>query len=145
MTPIAFHLPIAPKPSNKRRAAMVGGHARVVQDRSVVEHQAAIGALASHFRPAQLLAEPLSVSIVCVLPRPAYLCKVSKRDGLPLSGVHRLPHAIRPDCDNVAKSVLDGLRAFWRDDCLVAQLHIEKWIAAFDEAPHYEVTIAGLS
>ena len=138
---IAFHIPIAPKPSNKRRAAMVGGHARVVQDKGVVHHQAMIAALTAQHRPVQPLVGPLSVSILCVLPRPAYLCKVSKRDGTPLTGTARLPHASRPDADNVAKSVLDGLSAFWGDDCQVCCLHVEKWIAALGEQPHYEVQI----
>ena len=140
-TSIQFTIPISPKPSNKRRAFVIGGHARVVQDRGVVEHQAQIAACAAQHRPQVPLEGPLAVEVVCVLPRPASLCGVSKRTGQPLHGPGRRWHATRPDADNLAKSVLDGLRAFWRDDAQVAELTIRKHVAALDELPCYHVAI----
>ena len=88
-----------------------------------------------------VLDEPVSVSIVVVLPRPAYLSRVSKRTGEPLQPPERVPHVSRPDCDNLAKSVLDGMSGWWRDDCIVQRLVVEKWAAACGEQTHYEVTV----
>ena len=141
---INFTIPIAPKPSNQRRAALVGGHARIVQDKGVRSHQAIIAAMSAEHRPATVLDEPVSVSIVVVLPRPAYLSRVSKRTGEPLQPPERVPHVSRPDCDNLAKSVLDGMSGWWRDDCIVQRLVVEKWTAAFGEQPHYEVTVCAV-
>jgi Holliday junction resolvase RusA-like endonuclease len=138
---IGFVIPLSPKPSNKRRAAIVGGHARVVQDRGVVEHQAQIAACAAQHRPEAVIEGPITVEIVAVMPRPASLCGVSKRTGKPLQPPCRWPHVARPDADNLAKSVLDGLRGWWRDDSQVCDMRVSKVIAALDEQPHYEVGI----
>lgn len=145
MTSIAFTIPLSPKPSNRRHAFVVGGHARVVQDRSVVEHQAQIAACAAQHRPATPIEGAISVQIVAVMPRPASLCGVSKRTGEPLQSPVRRWHATRPDADNLAKSILDGLRSFWRDDAQVASLTIVKHVAALNESPHYHVTVATIS
>lgn len=137
---IKFELLIMPKPSNKRHAMMVGGHARVVQDQGVRQHQASIAVLAAQHRPRQPIEGPIEVEIVVVLPRPAYLCRRNKA-GVPCADPGRRPHISRPDVDNLSKSCLDGLRAWWRDDCQVHRLTVEKFVAALDELPHYEVTV----
>lgn len=141
MNAISFAIPIAPKASNKRHAFVIGGQARVVQDKGVVQHQAQIATLAAAHRPDAPLDEPVEVQIVCVLPRPQGLCKLSARTGLPLVPPGRRRHTSKPDCDNLAKSVLDGLKSWWRDDCVVQVLHVEKWTAALGEQPHYQVTV----
>jgi len=82
------------------------------------------------------LDDPLSVSLVFVLPRPK--AKVWKRK--PMS---REPHVGRGDADNFAKAVLDALSGvLWRDDRQVAHLDVWKWIAAGDEQPGVNVTVA---
>jgi Holliday junction resolvase RusA-like endonuclease len=138
---IQFTIPLSPKPSNKRHAFVIGGHARVVQDRGVVEHQAQIAACAAQHRPATVIDGPVMVEILAVMPRPASLCVTSKRTGQPLQSPCRWPHTSRPDADNLAKSVLDGLRAWWGDDAQVCDLRVRKVIAAFGEAAHYAVNV----
>jgi Holliday junction resolvase RusA-like endonuclease len=133
---IRFHIDLEPKPSNKRKAVMVRGHARVAQSPEVRNHQATIAYMAAEFAPVVPFTGAVSVRIVCVLPRP----KLPKKFG---SGP--LPHAKRPDADNLAKSVLDGLNAtgrWWADDCQVQRLMVEKWIAAEGETPHYYVEVS---
>lgn len=137
---IQFFVPIVPKPSNKRRAAIVGGHARVVQDKGVKSHQAAIAAIAAQHCPEKPVNVPVAVRILVLLPRPKVLNRISK-NGEVLGDTGRLWHGSRPDADNLAKSVLDGLTAFWRDDCLVASLQVDKLIAAYGETPGYRVEI----
>ena len=144
MIDIEFRVGISPKPSNKRHAFVIAGQARVVQDSGVVKHQAQIAACAAAHRPSTVIDEPVNVTVVCVFPRPQGLCGVSKRTGLPLQDRGRRWHTSRPDADNCAKSVLDGLKSWWRDDCIVAELVVRKMVAALGESPGYEVRIASL-
>lgn len=139
---IQFTIPISPKPSNKRKAFVINGMARVVQDKGVVEHQAQIAACAAQHRPTSPIVGAVTVSIVCVMPRPASLCAVSKRTGLPLAHPGSQPHVSRPDCDNLAKSVLDGLRGWWGDDSQVWDLRVVKRVAAFGESPCYQIEVS---
>lgn len=133
---ISFRIDLDPKPSNQRRAAMVRGHARVVQDAAVVNHQAAISLLSAQHAPREPFTGALQVIVVCVMPRPKSLAKKW--------GACRYEHVGRPDADNLAKSVLDGLGQsgrWWRDDSQVCVLRIDKLIAATDETPHYRVEV----
>lgn len=139
----AFTLDVLPKPSNKRRAAMVGGHARVVQDAGVRAHQTTVAAMAAQYRPRQdgqpvQLSEPVSVRIVAVIARPKRLMGSKWPSG-------RIWCGSRPDADNLAKSVLDGLRDWWTDDSIVAELLVQKLYAAKGESPRYEVKIYALA
>ena len=132
---VRFFVATVPKPSNKRHAALVGGHARVVQ------HQSAIAAIAAQHRPAGVIDSPVVVDLVVVLPRPLALCKLAARTGAPLKAPGRRWAGSRPDIDNLAKSVLDGLRGWWCDDSLVVGLRAFKVIGALGEAPGYHVRI----
>ena len=138
---VSFFVPIVPKPSNQRHAAMVGGHARVVQDAGVRSHQAAIAAIAARHRPAGVIDSPVVVDLVVVLPRPLALCGLAKRTGAPLRHPGRRWAGSRPDIDNLAKSVLDGLKGWWRDDSLVVGIKAFKVIAALGEAAGYHIHI----
>jgi Holliday junction resolvase RusA-like endonuclease len=56
------------------------------------------------------------------------------------------PHTQKPDSDNVAKAVMDGMRHLWSDDCVVWNLTVVKFwcdkpkctIIAFSEGKHGE-------
>lgn len=57
----------------------------------------------------------------------------------------REPHTIKPDADNLAKSVLDALSGLlFHDDKQVASLVVTKQIAAGDEQPHVVVRVLEL-
>lgn len=146
-----FFVPIRPKPSNQRRAAVVGGHARVVQDPAVRDHQNAIAAIAAAVRPKdsrgypRVIEEPVHIDLLVVLPRPASLSARSSRTGLPLKDPARRWARSRPDLDNLQKSVLDGLRSWWTDDSLVVAITAAKVIAALGEAPGYRVRVTAAS
>lgn len=144
---VSFFVPMVPKPSNKRRAFVINGRATVVQDGAVKSHQREFAAICADARPLRadgspaLLDVPVVVDLVVVLKRPASLSGVSKRTGLPLQSPERRWHASRPDCDNLAKTVLDSLRAWWVDDSQVVGLRTFKVIAALGESPGYHVRI----
>ena len=77
---------------------------------------------------------PIVMDVVFVFPRPA---SVLKRDG---SG--RLPHTIKPDRDNVMKSLQDALNGLlYRDDSLIYSGNVSKFRASAIEQAHVEVKI----
>ena len=55
----------------------------------------------------------------------------------------RIPLISKPDFDNIAKAVCDGITraGLWTDDCRVMDGRVVKWRAAIGEAPHTEITI----
>lgn len=78
------------------------------------------------------------VDMEFLMPRPK---------GLPRRiGEGRLPHALRPDADNLAKAVLDAMvRAFvLPDDAGVQELRIAKWVAAAGEPPGAIISVWSL-
>lgn len=148
MTPVSFIVAMAPRGQGRPRVATIGGHARAYKAAVDVQHERTLAALCAPYRPrgddgaVLLIGWPVRVELVAVLPRPQSLCKVGKRTGKPLQDPGRRWHTGRPDVDNCGKALLDALRDWWRDDCLVVQLVASKQVAALHEAPHYEITIS---
>lgn len=78
---------------------------------------------------------PVSVHVLAVFPRLAW-------DKLPGSA----PHTSKPDCDNVAKAVMDALNGVaFVDDAQVSQLTVKKERAALNQRTRTEVTITSLT
>lgn len=78
---------------------------------------------------------PLSVHLTFIFPRPKQLIWKSKP-------MPRQPHTKKPDADNIAKAVLDGLNnVVWRDDSQIYAVHAWKLIAAGDEQPHVLIEV----
>lgn len=73
---------------------------------------------------------PTAVEILCFLPRPISLKKTVL---LPIT---------KPDLDNYAKSILDGLNGFaWADDSQVCELRIGKRYVSEGEGPRICIAI----
>ena len=69
---------------------------------------------------------PVRVRIIAVYKRPKRLCQVYKKTGLTRYDPGWLWAPVMPDADNIAKSVMDGMRAVWRDDKQVVRLEVDK-------------------
>ncbi len=67
---------------------------------------------------------PLTFGLVFCLPIPASWSKKKRNDML------RRPHCQKPDLDNLAKAVLDGLLPVIGDDCRVWQFEVLRKIWA---------------
>jgi Holliday junction resolvase RusA-like endonuclease len=77
--------------------------------------------------PTDLLETPLGVFLYIRLPIPQSHSK--KRREACLSGVEK--PIKKPDIDNLAKSVLDGMNGIvWRDDSQIVSLHVTKVYAS---------------
>ena len=143
MRRIEMKLMLEPRGQGRVRVASIGGHARAYKAMADAEHERSIATLSEPHRT-KVIEGPVRLEIVAILPRPKNLCGVSKRTGQPLQEPGRRTHIIKPDADNIAKAVMDGMKAWWKDDCQIQTLVVSKQIAAFCEEPHYLITVEEL-
>ena len=141
-----FTIPLAPEaaPKHCTRWKTAGGLQRY-QNPKGAQWRLAVASCASHALAGVRLEGPLQVDIVAVFPRPKYLLKLHGRGPLKGAPVHspgRIWHDKKPDRDNIDKGILDGLKAYWGDDCQVCCGEVLKVYAAMDELPHVEVRIS---
>jgi Holliday junction resolvase RusA-like endonuclease len=134
---ITFTVPAVPVAQPRQRHNRQG-HSYLPQDHPVWAFKAAVALAAQQAYQGPPLTEALEVKAVFVLPRPSRLCWKTKP-------MPRQWHTGKPDADNLTKSLFDALNGvLWRDDSQVAQAMTLKTVAAGDEAPHVEVTVAPL-
>lgn len=87
--------------------------------------------IAQHWKGAPLEG-PLRLDLVFVFPRPKKL--IWKTKPMP-----RLRYSIKPDRDNIDKSLMDAVKGIvWIDDAQVCDGRIQKFYAAGDETPFVE-------
>lgn len=134
---------IEPRGQGRVRVASIGGHARAYKAAADAKHERQIATASELYRDG-VMTGPVRLEIVAVMPRPKTLSALSKRTGQPLKDPSRAPHTSKPDVDNISKAVMDGMKAWWKDDCQVQSLSAIKWTAAFGEQPHYEITVEEL-
>ena len=112
-------MPITPVAQPRQRISTIGGHARSYLPKKhpvhgyklALQHAAREGGI----EPGD---GPLVVGLVFYLPMPASWSKKKRNDML------RRPHCQKPDLDNLAKAVLDGLSPVIGDDCRVWQFDV---------------------
>jgi Holliday junction resolvase RusA-like endonuclease len=138
---VTMRLDAIPSGQGRARVASRGKFATVYKAGKDRDNEATIAALAAVHRPASPITGHVSVSFVAVLPRPQSMCGVSKRTGLPLQNSYGYACTSKPDLDNLAKALLDALKSWWGDDAQVYSLSGRKWVAAFGEQPHWDVTV----
>lgn len=111
------------------------GNGRAFKNPVAVQTQATIAAAAgTAFEGVPLIDEPVRLVVRAYQQRPRRLMRRRDPDG-------PLPWATTPDADNVAKHVMDGLKAFWRDDALVVDLHVSKRYHSKAGRPRIEVEV----
>jgi Holliday junction resolvase RusA-like endonuclease len=136
----------APLGKGRPRAVSVNGRARVYTPTATSnwEHFAA-DELRFYMAGKPPMTGPLGCEIVAVFPRTAALLAKNK-----IGYKHptwRLPHAVKPDADNIAKSVLDAVEkaGIINDDKQIALLTVGKHYAMIHEEPRVEVRIWSLT
>lgn len=93
---------------------------RVYTPKETVSFERTVGQIAALHFP-EPLAGPVRVSIYATFQPAASWSQKKARDHI------GTPHTQRPDLDNCAKAILDGLnRIAWADDGQVADLHVRK-------------------
>ena len=136
----------APLGKGRPRATVQGGRARVYTPTATAnwEHFAA-DELRFYMAGKPAMTGPLGCEIVAVFPRTAALLAKNKI-GYKYP-TWRLPHAVKPDADNIAKSVLDAVEkaGIISDDKQIALLTVGKYWAMISEQPCVEVRIWSLA
>jgi Holliday junction resolvase RusA-like endonuclease len=117
---ISFAIPGKPFGKQRPRATARGGHARVYTPAQTVSFERQVGAIAAPLFPSPM-AGPLRLTVIATF---APADSKSRRAREAMIGT---PHTQRPDTDNCAKAVMDGLnRIAWADDAQVAEIVARK-------------------
>ena len=129
---LAFTVYSEPVPMARPRVAVRGGRAHAYVPARTAQaaweiRQAALIVLGS----TEPFAGPLAVEVTAYLRQPASIPKRDKLTALPTR---------RPDCDNFAKTVLDGCSPLWRDDAQVVDLTIRKRYAVTGP-PRWDIAV----
>lgn len=74
---------------------------------------------------------PVRLTVTAYVRQPASIPKRDRLTALPMK---------RPDVDNFAKTVLDGLSVLWRDDAQVTDLNMRKRYAV-GSSPRWEIRV----
>lgn len=124
MTKIRFRVDGIPKGQPRPRAFARGGRA-AVYDPGTAEGWKSLVALAWREAGRPAFAAPVHVKLWFQMPMPKSMLR---KDGTPNPAKARNYHTGKPDCDNLAKAVLDALTQIgaWRDDAEVAALVVTK-------------------
>ena len=138
---VVFEVPLPPKGKERARTVRTpAGKARTYTPSGTTEWQARLAMMARDNMPEEALEGPIRVDLVCIVHRPQRLRRRADPDGLEIWSVSK------PDCDNVAKAVLDSLGSrhgagFWRDDCQVSDLRVLKVYCERDGRPRMMIRI----
>jgi Holliday junction resolvase RusA-like endonuclease len=126
---------IIPKPKERPRATIIGGHARIFTPKTTEAYEDAIRAAWIRANGEKPEEGPLRARIYFGLPIPKSETKANK-----LLMLHRKKFPTKkPDLDNLAKAVLDALNGVaYKDDCQIVTMLSKK---SYSEAPHVTVIL----
>jgi Holliday junction resolvase RusA-like endonuclease len=124
----SFFVPmVPPKATAQQKGVSVkSGRPRFFKKKSVRASESEYYAALLPHRPARPHAGPLAVELLLVFPW-------RKSDGKAVrSGFAAIPHAVRPDCDNLSKTILDCATkaGFFGDDAQISDLRVRKFFGA---------------
>lgn len=113
-------VPITPVAQPRQRISTIGGQARAYLPKKHPVHgyKLALQHAAREAGIDEVAGGPLTVGLVFYLPMPASWSKRKRASML------HSPHCQKPDLDNLAKAVLDGLQPLIGDDCRVWQFEV---------------------
>jgi len=120
---LTFHVDINPVPKGRPRFSKVGGFMRSYTPKKTSDYETEVRTQAQAVMTREPLETPLAVYLYFRLPIPRSHSK--KRQEACLTGSER--PIKKPDIDNLAKSVLDGLNGVvWHDDSQIVSLPLTK-------------------
>ena len=137
---LTFEIPGDPVAKARPRVAMVAGRARLYTPAKTEKYEARVALFAKQAMAGRpVMVGPVALSVTALFPIPPSWPK--KRQAAARAGTEQ--HTKRPDADNCAKAILDGLNGVvWKDDSQVVTLSIEKRYA---EVPRVEVLVVPLT
>jgi len=144
---IRITVPMHPKGKKSPRAGTVTNRttgkvkATIFKDTSTRKWEDTFAVVAAAYMPKVMLTGPLWVDIAAVFDRPKYMLFKYKRTGKYKYPTGLIPHDVKPDSDNVRKSVQDALKAHWSDDKLICIGETVKSYREIDGKPRVSVRI----
>jgi len=123
-----FHIDGDPVPKGRPKFSSRAGFMRTYTPKKTVDYELQVKAAAQEAMGAtEVLETPVGVYLYIRLPIPQSYSK--KRKEACLSGKEK--PIKKPDIDNLAKSILDGINGvIWKDDSQIVSLHITKVYAS---------------
>lgn len=132
---VQFSIDAAPVPKGRPRYSARAGFVRTYTPKKTSDYETIVRAAAQSAMTREPLETPTAVYLYFRLPIPKSYSK--KRVAACLTGLERPTK--KPDIDNLAKSVLDGLNGtVYKDDGQIVSLHVTKVYAA---APGVDVLV----
>lgn len=126
---------IIPKPKERPRAAMIGGHARIFTPKTTEAYEKEIRAAWIRANGEKPEEGPLRARIYFGLPIPKSETKANKLQMLQ----RKVFPTKKPDLDNLAKAVLDALNGVaYKDDCQIVTMLSKK---NYSETPYVKVIL----
>ena len=120
---INITLPITPVPKGRPRFARAGKFIKTYTPYETKKFEQQVLLLSKRSKPKEPLQGALSVGLYFYMPIP----KVMRGEDLEKAMKELLYHTKKPDCDNLAKAILDAFNGvFWIDDSQIASLVIKK-------------------
>ncbi len=139
---VRFVVPVEPVAKARPRFGRTkGGGVRTWTPSKTHDFERTVALVASgRLCPGDVAGRPVRVDVLAVLPRPQRLCG-RDRQGRTKHPPGLVPCTVKPDRDNLAKSVLDGIRHLLGDDSLVVCGDTIKAHAEVGSAPRVEVRV----
>ena len=133
---VEFFVPGQPVGKGRPRATVRAGRARLYTPAKTEKYEARVALFAQQAMAGRpVMAGPVALSVTALFPIPPSWPK--KRQAAARAGTEQ--HTKRPDADNCAKAILDGLNGVvWKDDSQVVTLSIEK---RYSDRPGVLVTV----
>jgi Holliday junction resolvase RusA-like endonuclease len=119
-----FTIDANPVPKGRPKFSKVGGFVKTYSPKKTVDYEQIVRQTAAQaMGQTELLETPVAVYLYVRLPIPKSYPR--KRLEACLRGLERPTK--KPDIDNLAKSVLDGINGvIWKDDSQIVSLHVTK-------------------
>lgn len=129
---LGFEIPWEVVPKSRPRFARIGGFVRAYTDKKTHDFEDSVGILAQAAMRKQGFSRvgadtgSVAVQIYCFFAAPKRWPARRRK----LLATNRIPMTKKPDIDNAAKSILDGMNGVvYDDDGIVSSLLVEKWYA----------------
>lgn len=128
----SFRIDGIPIPKGRPRATARGAYTILYTPKATKEYEEHVAKTASkHIPKTGMILGPISISLVFYLKPPK---KYAKKMGT--------PHVTRPDVDNLAKAILDGLEGIlYKNDAQVTTLYTHK---CYGDTPRVGVSVSEL-
>ena len=138
MNGLTFTVPGEPTGKERPKFSTINGHVRAITPKRTVSYENLVKLSFGQAYPGAKPIEkdvPLLVTITVFFKIPASVSKKKRQEMLE----DRIKPTKKPDCDNIAKSVLDALNGIaYYDDAQVVTLTVDK---LYSETPRVEVEI----